>query len=426
MVMAVVLTEVKDVVSESEVWRDRLAPVDDDFDLGAATELLRPNAVGVRALGLREDVEVFVGFLGFVLVAVYAEFVVMHVHVLPLGARLDAEQLHELLDLDVGVAAAEGLARSEEPVFERPRLPYVGVRPRVIVIALFFVVVAIVCLASLLISFLFLVAVLVVVTRHFLTVVVFFIFLFGVRVTLLDNGRHGGRRRVARPFLHFLDRNQCVNLRVRLGHHVIQPVALLQRRYARQLVPTQEIRLVVRHVEWSEERAHERSELVVGVVDEVVFVLAELLEVVVGDGCAPDAHFLDQFSELRVQRAFVQVLQQTVFELRAINHGRVGRELFLDLPSHDVLVAQHVPHGLFIDWLALLFGVVESLPLMPVIVLLLEVLRFGQLGKFHERRGVHNIVHELLGELLARSATSVSILDQVDECSLLLIVQAAN
>ena len=61
--------------------------------------------------------EIEIGFLALVLVLMQAELVVMRGLVLPLASWLDAEQLHEVLDFDVAVAAAQGLTRAEEPIF---------------------------------------------------------------------------------------------------------------------------------------------------------------------------------------------------------------------------------------------------------------------------------------------------------------------
>ena len=72
------------------------------------------------ALRLRKHMVILIDFLGLVLVAVQAQLVVIGVKVLPLGARLDTQQLHEVLDLEVAVLAAERFACSEESVFEFP------------------------------------------------------------------------------------------------------------------------------------------------------------------------------------------------------------------------------------------------------------------------------------------------------------------
>ena len=98
----------------------------------------------------------------------------------------------------------------------------------------------------------------------------------------------------------------------------------------------------------------------------------------------------------------------------------------LDLPSHDVLVSEHVPHSALINWHALLVCVVESLLLMSVTILDVEVLSLGQLCDLLQLPVVHSLVHERFGEDLALSTASMSVLDQVEHSFLLIVAQVAH
>ena len=114
--------------------------------------------------------------------------VVMCVDVLPLGFWFDSEEFDEVLDLDLVVFAAEGLACAEEPIFLLCMFEDVCRRPRVIIDLLLVVVavVAVVLLATLFI----LVSILVIITA-FLAVELLVFLLLWVGVLILDDTVHG-------------------------------------------------------------------------------------------------------------------------------------------------------------------------------------------------------------------------------------------
>ena len=61
----------------------------------------------------------------------------------------------------------------------------------------------------------------------------------------------------------------------------------------------------------------------VRVVDHVVLELSEFLDVVVRNGVAFDANFLDKITQLTIG-TLVQVLEQTVRELRVLSHTSIS------------------------------------------------------------------------------------------------------
>jgi len=103
--------------SESVLVSERCTSIDDHFDFGARTPFLGLDTIGGLSLRFGQKMEVGIDLLSFVLVVMQTELVVMSGCVLPLVACLDAKQLEELVDLDLGVLAAEALSGAEKAIF---------------------------------------------------------------------------------------------------------------------------------------------------------------------------------------------------------------------------------------------------------------------------------------------------------------------
>ena len=161
------------------------------------------------------------------------------------------------------------------------------------------------------------------------------------------------------------------------------------------------------------------------VVDHVVLVLTVLFEVVEGDCVTLNAHLFDEIAKI-APRALMQVLEQTERELGVVLHGGVRGQLLFDFVSHDVLISEHVSDSALVNWHALLISVVESLVLMSVTILHVEMLSLGQLGDLLKWHLVDSLIHEILCEDLVVHAASMSVLDQMQQSSLLIVIQATH
>lgn len=63
---------------------------------------------------------------------------------------------------------------------------------------------------------------------------------------------------------------------------------------------------------------------------------------------------------------------------------------------------------------------------MSVSILHIEMLSLGQLGNFLEQRLVDSLIHEILSEDLVLHAASMSVLDQMEQSFLLIVIQATH
>ena len=103
-------------------------------------------------------------------------------------------------------------------------------------------------------------------------------------------------------------------------------------------------------------------------MDEVVFVLSVLQEVVERNGVALDSNFFDQVTKLSIG-TLAQVGKQTVLELVILLHVGVVGNLVDDSVAEDVLVSEHVTHSALVSGHALLVCKLHCLLVVHVAVL---------------------------------------------------------
>ena len=180
--------------------------------------------------------EVAIHLLGFVLVVVGAKLVVVGAGVLPLGAGLDTEELHEVVDFDLVVLATEGLSSAEESIFGLDRADLLLRRP--LLASFFLVVVTVVSFTT----FFF-----ILITISLGAVELFFV-LLGLSVVCIDETLESLVGSVPWDGLNLFNGSKRINLRVGLGSDSSKPVRTLEREGTWQLVPADEIGLVVSHV----------------------------------------------------------------------------------------------------------------------------------------------------------------------------------
>ena len=87
------------VISESVVWSDWDAAIKHKVDLSSFTPFLGSDLVGLLALTLGQDMEVWVHLLVLVFVVVESKLVVVRCVILPTLGWLNVKNSHELVNL---------------------------------------------------------------------------------------------------------------------------------------------------------------------------------------------------------------------------------------------------------------------------------------------------------------------------------------
>jgi len=230
---------------------------------------------------------------------------------------------------------------------------------------------------------------------------------------------------IARDVLDLFDSSESIELRMGLRGDLSQPVRALKGQGTGQLIPADEVRFVVGHVKGSEESAHQVRELVVAVMHEVIFVLAELNQVVEGNGIALDTDLLDELSEFAIS-SLTKISKETVLKLRLLLHGCVGVDLLRGLIPNDMLVTEHFADSALIEWHALLLSEVHGVLLVHVAVLEGKVLGLAQLSELLEEGIVSGGIHDLLSKLLAIDGIASPVADHMHEGTLLIAVKTGQ
>ena len=238
--------------------------------------------------------EVHIQLLRLVLVMVDTKFVMIHRSILPLSARFDTEKLHKVLDLNFRVLSTQGIASTEESVFHRRMLQLIFRRPFFHICSSLFLVVLSVFLLATLFFISVLITVLVIIAASLFAIVILLILVFGIGVLAINNALHGRGGRVMRWFLNCFAGSKGVNLGKGLWSH--QLVIILNGCRTWQIVPADEIGLMVCHVMWGEEGSLEGFELLIRIMNQVVIECTVLLQVTERNRTTRNSYFFNKIS----------------------------------------------------------------------------------------------------------------------------------